>query len=176
MKTFYAVVGCLLLTFGTSACLGGEVTKVESKTPSATAPPPSPDSAGISLRGWPFEAVTVACPGPSISYPKADPVRFDHVSRLVFCPPQLPAVTLTAEQDGFAAVMRQLSAPDIKGVYNCPAMPYGGPDKTLVILAVSSEGTFRVRIPAGICGWLQASLNRALRQAHVDVGHAVTTF
>lgn len=176
MKTLCAVAGCVLLTLVTSACVGGEASNVESNAPSATAPPPSPDSAGVSLRGWPFEAVTLACPGPSVRYPKADPLRFDHVSRLVFCPPRLPTETLTAEQDGFDAVMRQLSAPDIKGVYSCPLMPYGGPDKTLVILAVSDEGAFRVRIPAGICGWMQPNLTRALRQAHVDVGHAVTTF
>jgi hypothetical protein len=103
-------------------------------------------------------------------------VSFTHVSTLKFCPPRLPPTTLTADQEGFNAVIGQLAVRDKKGVYNCPAMPYGGRDKTLIVLATSDQGAFRVRIPAGICGWLQLGLTKALHDAHIDVGHAVTTF
>ena len=174
VKKLWAVSGCLLVILTMSACSGSDAQDAEPTPASPTASPSTSDAAGVALRGWPVDDLT--CPEPSVRFPKGHPVSFDHVSELVFCPPSLPTVTLAADQDGFIPVMRQLSAPDMKGVYNCPLMPYGGPDKTLVILAASGEDTFRVRIPGGICGGLQPNLTRALHHAHVDVGHALTTF
>ena len=153
----------------------------------ASSPSGSPSASipsGITLRGWPTSDST--CNQPFAHLPKADSVRFDHVSRLTFClPVRSPAtagvrasrgvpLTLTAEEPGFAQVMRELSAEDVKGTYACPAVPYPVKDRTLAVLATTSDAVYRVRLPAGVCGALQPGLMQAMERAHVEVGHVTT--
>ncbi|MEO8328731.1 MAG: hypothetical protein ABI586_01885 [Candidatus Nanopelagicales bacterium] len=91
---------------------------------------------------------------------------------------QTGEVSLIDNSDpAFDAVMEALSAKDELPA-PCATDPDGPPpaNKTvLVVFALTPDSDYRVRLPAGFCGGIQAELAGALNDDGVKVGAGLTT-
>lgn len=166
-KRMTLVAVALLLTLG--AC-----TDAPNASP-APSPSPSPSlEPGIVLRGWPTDALD--CSRPDQRWPKTDLVRFDTVTELLVCAPgKTTGTSIPSTDPNFGVVMKELSAKDVRDIYNCPNAPPRG-ETTLIVLAATPDQDYRVRLPAGICGSLQPDLTQALAKAGVQLPGRTTTY
>ena len=167
MLVAVAIATALLL----SACTSGSSATSAAQESSPSALPSVP--AGIPLDGW--QVFPWTCQTRYAPVPNGDTTQFDHVSGLLFCVSHHTSTSIGAEDPGFTAVMKALSAPDELGTYNCPMMSSSRSTWLLVALASTPTGNYRVKIPAGGCGRPQPALRRALHVAGIDVPSNVTT-
>jgi hypothetical protein len=167
-RTLAAVAIAIALLL--SACSGGS-SATSALEQSSSASPSVP--AGIPLDGW--QVFPWTCQARYAPVPTGDTTQFDHVTGLLFCVPHHTSTSIGAEDTGFTALTKALSAPDELGGSACPSGRNAQPPSLLVVLASTPTGNYRVKMPNGVCGALQPALSRALHVAAVDVPSNVTT-